>query len=808
MSLRWPPLLAALLVGASVGAEARAESRALEDAAYCQDEKYPLNGWERDWCPLVGERNRACPSLPKACQGKETRPMTQGRKGRLRCSFGGEGKGKGKGGNGRGGAEGEGEGQAGGRRGGVGEGEGEGSGFPFPRGGGDGSGNGRRGGKGEGEGEGAGQGRGGGRLGEGEGEGQGRGGGRLGEGEGEGEGEGQGRGGGKLGEGEGEGQGPGDGRGNGTGDDGAGVPDDGGANDDSAEATPPPEPPEDEPPPPPPEPLELPESMSTFAKVMFFVLVGAAALWLIWVIWKNRVKGRDEDEDEDAPAATASPAGAEEVPSPQEVETDVDRLLGLARAAADRGAFDEAIEHAYAAALRRLEGDGLIDMHRSRTNGDYVRGLRERPQLAAPLREIVRDVERVQFGTQPPDAGVFQRVFARVVPIVQRAMGVLLVLGCGLFGCNDAIPKKATEASFADTSPSGTGAVLADLRARGFSAGYRVEDLADVDDDTGALLVLPSAEDAFLQTHDKLYDWVQDGGVLVLAGVVPTDPLLDLRHVVTEPTAPQLQVSYPFGNLSGLDLRVPAGPALSRRGGQLHPNVALRRDNGDTYALVAAHGSGRIIVLADDRLVSNISLAIGDNAEALGRMLGGVTGRVELCNDATGAGASSPLESMHNARLTPLVLHLLVLLCLFVLWRGIAFGRRRDPQEHSRRSFADHVRALGTQYARADASAHALGVYARWALERLRERVPRGRHRDLDELAGEVAARSGRPVGYVRVVLGEAQAATEAFGPASVRAESLRGTAFQGLPRADHHVELMQQLTELVAALGGSRAKK
>ena len=85
----------------------------------------------------------------------------------------------------------------------------------------------------------------------------------------------------------------------------------------------------------------------------------------------------------------------------------------------------------------------------------------------------------------------------------------------------------------------------------------------------------------------------------------------------------------------------------------------------------------------------------------------------------------------------------LALLALLLLWRGIAFGKLRDPPAHTRRSFADHVRAIGMQYARADASRHALGAYARWAIERLRERVPRGRHRSLDELAQEI------PVGFV-----------------------------------------------------------
>ena len=85
----------------------------------------------------------------------------------------------------------------------------------------------------------------------------------------------------------------------------------------------------------------------------------------------------DETREEPAPAREPSP----EETARREVETDVQRLIARARGHAARGDHARAIDDAYAALLRRLDGDGLIEIHPSRTNGDYVRRLRKRPSM-------------------------------------------------------------------------------------------------------------------------------------------------------------------------------------------------------------------------------------------------------------------------------------------------------------------------------------------------------------------------------------------------------------------------------------------
>lgn len=551
------------------------------------------------------------------------------------------------------------------------------------------------------------------------------------------------------------------------------------------------------PPEPPDEPVTLPSAMSGFAKVLFFLLLAAGAAWLVWTLLKNRVKDAEEVEEEEDVAKPDAPAAS---PAARRiVETDVQRLLRLAREAAGRGDFDGGIAHAYAASLRRLEGDGLIEIHSSRTNGDYLRALRPSPALASQLAAITREVERVQFGAAAPTVSLFEEVMARVVPLATRV--VLLLLLVGFCGCAPGSRSGDGEPGGGVVpleGPSGMGAVLALFAGEGIEAKVRFAPLDQVDGSIDALVVFPGGAPDDLE---PLLAWVRKGGLLLLAGELPGDPRLGLRSVQTGSAGTELSATgwRPF-DFEGMALRVPAGPAVAVSGPLVSPNrpVLVRQGTGDVYAMHADLGDGQVVVFADERLWSNVALSVGDNADALLAMLDG-RDRVELCGSWGGSGAATPLESVHNARLTPLIAQLLLLLLLFMVWRGAAFGRLRDPRQVSRRSFSDHVRAVGMQYARGQASQHALGVYASWALERLRDRIPRGRQHDLEGLAAEIAARTGRPEQRVVETLREAAAVTMGHGPASYRGGGVAPTT------AKDQVKLIHRLGDLVSALHAPR---
>ncbi len=561
--------------------------------------------------------------------------------------------------------------------------------------------------------------------------------------------------------------------------------------------------------PPAPRTITLPSGVSGFAQLTFFLLLAVGLGLLVWVIVRARLAGRDEDDLEAPPGdeASAEPApGALRI-----VETDVERLLSKARQAAGRGDYEQAIADAYAAMLRRLEGDGLIDVHASRTNADYLRALRKRPELAAPVRAIVQDVERVQFGATAASPSLFESLLARVLPLTARSVLLLVFALAATLVCPAAA--WAGDLGGSSTAPSGSRGVVELLRQRDIEVSYRIEELSNFAEDLGVLVILPGGgpKDG---NWDSVLQWVKKGGTLVLAGELPSDERVGIRYRSDPSGSRRLTGAWRFENaLEQLDLQVPPGGAIvvDPEGLEALPMLVRVGGSESLYGVHGRLGRGQIMALADEHLFTNIALALGDNGEAVVRILTG-HGPVQICTSWTGAAASSPFESVHRAKLTPLIAQLLLLLALFFLWKGIAFGQLRDPAEKTRRRFADHVRAVGLQYARARASAHALGAYARWALERLRERVPRGRQSDLDELADKLSVRSGWRAEEIAALLRHAQAASDAGSGASLRPSSLRAglePSAQALrlmePKQQHsqqHVELMQRLAELVAALG------
>jgi hypothetical protein len=175
------------------------------------------------------------------------------------------------------------------------------------------------------------------------------------------------------------------------------------------------------------------------------------------------------------------------------------------------------------------------------------------------------------------------------------------------------------------------------------------------------------------------------------------------------------------------------------------------------YALDLAGDDGRIVVLADDLLLTNAALLVPNNARLLVELLGEGGRVVELAGDLTGLVSPHPVAAISHGRLSPALGQLALLLVLFFLFRGTHFGRPTDPVVESRRVFTEHVRALGLQYARAHASTHVAGVYGTFLVERLRERIRLTGDRSLSALAEAVANRTGRPVGEVMRILVESR---------------------------------------------------
>src|SRR5258708_13559040 len=107
--------------------------------------------------------------------------------------------------------------------------------------------------------------------------------------------------------------------------------------------------------------------------------------------------------------------------------TDEEALLARAAELARAGRLGEALQTYLAASLRALDKRGAVRIARDRTNGEYVRGCGD--AVAKPaLRDIVREVDRVQFGGEPPSPDAVTRAAQRAFAIVRALPAAMLPL--------------------------------------------------------------------------------------------------------------------------------------------------------------------------------------------------------------------------------------------------------------------------------------------------------------------------------------------------------------------------------------------
>jgi hypothetical protein len=569
-----------------------------------------------------------------------------------------------------------------------------------------------------------------------------------------------------------------------------------------------------------PETYTLPD-LGGFAQVLMWALLIGMVIAVVWAIAKNFVRS---DDDNDAPDLGPEPDASESLVAARAqlrraVETDVQRLLARAEAAAARGEHEAAINDVYAALLRRLEGERLIVVERWRTNGDYIRALRSRPALRDELREVVREVEQVQFGAAPAEAGRYADIRARVLAVVGRAtLAVALALGLGAqLACDEPVAPNSDAAALAGlgTGPMDQRAVAELLLAFDIEARHRAETIDQLAQTRGAIVLLGGV-DLGEQDWDRLLTWVKsEGGMLVIAsglefprnvGVdyTPGDERSDLVHE-------QLDAYF-----QDFDYAAPAGRLLDLRNRTLgHTEVLLERPRDQALADVDVWGfgvedgqtvidpdeaeaglyavrrelgdaGGQIVVLAEEDLFTNAALIVADNGAFVVNLFrsAGVD-EVEFINAYTGAGADNPFDSVRKAKLSALFVQILVFLGLLYAAVGIPFARLRDPERRSRRAFAEHVRTLGQRYAQARASRYVACLYAAWALDRLRERLlPGGRGSSLHPLAQAIAGRTGRDEAEVMRIL--------------VEANELREPGMEATRGGPGDLELMRALARLL----------
>jgi hypothetical protein len=519
-----------------------------------------------------------------------------------------------------------------------------------------------------------------------------------------------------------------------------------------AKTAPPPRSPSWTPPTPPPTPLlAIPGMLGTLAQLLVWLLVAAlvVAVLVPIILAIARMKrskrpdaeaGKEEAKGEQQPAVVDLPA-----------ITDEDALLARAGELARRGENAAALQLYLAASLRALDKRGAVRLARDRTNGEYVRGCSD-AGMKPPLRDIVREVDRVQFGgeqaTQDAVARAAQRAVAivRALPVMLVALALACLLGCGGGAASKVAPK------FGD-DPAGDELVKEVLRRQGVKAEVLETALATMPvpkpgERTPAVLVDLERTELDADTRDHLVEWVDAGGVLVLFGSPGAWPA-KFGAAPTYSTGPHkitvrrlLARSTPAeGDEDDEPSSDPGDSAVYSRTterGELASGEALGIskatdrvawfDDGMTYAAVVTYGKGYVLGVASDELLLNAGLARPGNAAAMIAILSNAD-RVEMRLAEPDDGVSpptSPIAAMTRAGLGVGLVHALVAALVLFFAVGVRLARPKPSPPPRRRAFSEHVEAVGALYARTRNAPHALGCYARFADERLRARMPRG----------------------------------------------------------------------------------
>ncbi|MGH1346270.1 MAG: DUF4350 domain-containing protein [Nannocystales bacterium] len=584
--------------------------------------------------------------------------------------------------------------------------------------------------------------------------------------------------------------------------------------------------------------FELPV-LGGLAEILFWLVIGVALVGLVVAIIRNLAQSRAlalEPEEAEGSGPDQDPDAARAAAAARAMETDVERLLSLARDSAQRGSFADAVDFSHAALLRRLDHEGLIRLHASRTNGEYVRELRGNASLVDPVRDVLRRVDRAQFGPRGAERSVFDDIHARVLAIV-KTVGPLVLLVTTVLGMGIACDTGGERVYPWSTSPSGNQAVMELLRREGVIVTYRTESLTGLGTDDAYLdPTLVMLEDAWVSEEEwqAVRAWVDAGGSLIIAGgEIP--PWLQVSYVDTtaqtgadeaaaseaqDTATGQLEAAEAAAEVDAAaeahgELGLPQGSDASPDGGldpdldgalaanaaiddlvweELdEPQVVLTSvlplgrgllveqavieigvDGEDNTSFASfAQGRGRIEVFADGRMFTNAALAFELNPGTIVVTMQQFGGTVEFVDGWVGRGADTPADTIKNSHLTAAVVQLLLFILALYLWRGRQFGRGRDPISQGRRAFSRHAVAMGRQYEKARAASFAARLFSGWVLERLRNRFTSAAGAGLLGLSQEVARRSGRDETEVMRLLLAAHGTLESVPAAGGTTEDL-----------------------------------
>jgi hypothetical protein len=495
--------------------------------------------------------------------------------------------------------------------------------------------------------------------------------------------------------------------------------------------------------PPPVNRLSIPSFVATFARALVWLLVGGLVLVVLVPLVRALARMRRDKALTD-PAREPAIAEARARAPDADSTTDEEALLHRAGQLANQGQKTTALQLYLAASLRALDKRGSLRLEKHRTNGEYVRSCTE-GRAGPGLREIVREVDRVQFGREEATDDAVMRTARRAEAIVRALPTMLLVLALSsLAGC-DADERVA---SAAGDDPAGDELLFDVLRRQGVRARPLKTALASLPlpndgERLPAVVIDLERIEIDAETRAHLLEWTGAGGVLVLAGAPEAWPREIGAGAANANGEHALIARRLLARLRGHAKAFAGddeGPvyASSVEHGQLASDAAVKFQGvvdrvawfpGQlTYAAVVDYGRGYVLAIASDELLTNAGLARPGNAAVMMAILSNADRlEFEFAQPEDGVSPpSTPMAALMRAGLGLGLAHGLMAALALFLAVGVRLVRPKPAPPPLRRAFAEHVEAVGTLYRRTGSARHALAAYARFVDGRLRARMPRG----------------------------------------------------------------------------------
>lgn len=492
--------------------------------------------------------------------------------------------------------------------------------------------------------------------------------------------------------------------------------------------------------------------------------IGAAAQGLVWLLMiavvvavaiplvRAILRMRRDKAVADAPEPSVAVATVVPAAPPPEAISDAEAALRDANDHAQRGELTRALGLYLAASLAALDRRGAIRLARHRTNGEYVRSCAE-DQSRGALREIVREVDRVEFGHRSPTSEAVARIASRATTVVRAhggatgprgvssiaTMAMAMLFALAVLGCGGASGHSRSHPNGID-APAGDELPLDLLRRAGYDASYLTSSLAALPvpgaEELAPIVVVDVTKVALEdESSAHLLRWVEAGGVLVLFGPPPLWPS-ELGASVEFATTDHVEVVS--GDILAAGARVGVPRALS-----WPDSEPIAWTEKQVYSAHMSRGKGAVIGVAGHELATNIGVARAENAAAFSAIFEIAAGDrrtttaeregpespvdIRFARSVDGiAPPSNPFSALVQAGLGRGAWHALAAALVLFLAFGIRQARPRPAAPPPRRAFAEHVEATGAFYGRARALGHALASYGRFAEMRIRERLPRG----------------------------------------------------------------------------------